>query len=120
MRKMSTSDLNKFVNEFDFPEPDWTTLPEGFPNLSKNGLSKEEGHLLDGIKLAWVTSEGRSVFFKSVAKRTSVVTAIVFVFLIGKSLLTSNQTITKTVSAKTVGEKVGEIVEATRSAIFRK
>lgn len=112
--------LKRFVNEFNFPNPDWSTLPKGFPNLEKDGLTKQEGHLMDGIKLAWIISGGgRQYFYKTAAKRAAVAVAIVFVLFAGKNLITSNQTYTKTVNATTVTAAFEEIIESTRSAIFK-
>ena len=113
--------VKQFVAEFNFPYPDWSSLPAGFPNLNKRGLTKEEGHLLDGITLAWITSDGREVFYKTLARRTVVIVVLIFVVLFGRSVLTStNKSVTRTVSAKVMGERVGDFVEATMSAVFRK
>ncbi len=113
--------VKRFIAGFDFPEPDWGNLPDGFPNLDKKGLSKEEGHLLDGIKLAWVTSEGRETLYKTTAKRAFVGMVIVILILLGGNLLANPEnSITKSVSAKTVSESVGDFVEATMSAVFKK
>ena len=111
-----------FINEFNFRDPDWATLPFDFPKLSKKGLSKVEGHLLDGIKLAWTVSVGRKVFAKSVAKHVMLSFSIVVIaILLGKTLIGGSlYLVTKNVSAKTVSESVEEIVEATMSAVFNK
>lgn len=53
-RKM---DLKTFINNFDFTKPDWENLPEGFPRLSKRGLTKGEEHLLDAIVIVWIFSK---------------------------------------------------------------
>lgn len=117
---MMNYELREYINTFDFPEPDWSNLPVGFPSLDKTGLTKEEGHLLDGIRLAWLTSEGREVFYKTLARRTVVIVVLVFVVLFGRSVLIStNKSVTRTVSAKVMGERVGDFVEATMSAVFR-
>lgn len=114
-------ELRKYINTFNFPEPDWSNLPAGFPSLDKTGLTKEESHLLDGIRLAWITSEGQGVFYKTLAKKTVVIVVLIFVVLFGRSVLTgTDKSVTRTVSAKTMKERVGDFVEATMSAVFRK
>lgn len=40
-------DIKHYIKQFNFESPDWFDVPEDFPNLSKEGLTKEEGHLLD-------------------------------------------------------------------------
>ena len=58
--------LKGFVNDFNFPDPVWKNLPPNFPNVSKESLSREEKHLLDGITLAWqaTQSQGRSYLLR--------------------------------------------------------
>ncbi len=111
-----------FINEFNFRDPVWATVPDDFPKLSKKGLSKVEGHLLNGIMLAWTASIGRKVFAKSVAKHAMFGFSIVVIaILLGKTLIGGSQNlVSKNVLAKTVSESVGEIVDATMSAVFRK
>ncbi len=114
-------ELREFINTFNFPEPDWSNLPAGFPNLDKTGLTKEESHLLDGITLAWVTSEGRDFFAKRYARRALVGTTIILLILFGNNLLAkAEKSITKSVSAKTVTEVFEDIIISTMSAVFRK
>ncbi len=115
------NNTKQFIKTFNFPTPDWSELPSDFPNLSKKGLTKEEGHLLDGIKLAWMSSEGRNFVYKLTIKRTFVGTIIFILILLGGILLAKpDKSITKSVNAKTVTTAVGEIIEATMSAVFRK
>ena len=118
--KHLTSQTKRFIAEFNFPNPDWSNLPAGFLDLDKTGLTKEESHLLDGIKLAWIASKGRGVFYKTVAKRAFVGIAIVVLVLLGGNLLANpEKSIAKNVSAKTVSQTVEEFVEATMSAVFK-
>lgn len=116
-----TSQTKRFIAEFNFPEPDWSTLPTGFPDLNKDGLTNEEEHLLDGIKLAWVTDEGRNVLYRSIARRAVVgISILIISILLGRSLMTGTHgRVAKSVSAKTVSRSVEEFVEATMSAVFR-
>lgn len=51
------NNLRQFIRSFNFPNPSWDNLPVGFPNISEEGLSKEEAHLLDAIKLAWLVAD---------------------------------------------------------------
>jgi len=46
-----------FIKNFNFPNPSWDNLPSGFPNISEEGLSKEETHLLEAIKMAWLVAD---------------------------------------------------------------
>lgn len=34
--------LKEFVEQFDFNKPNWSQLPEGFPECELSGLSSEE------------------------------------------------------------------------------
>lgn len=111
--------LSRFIRTWDFANPTWDSLPAGFPNLPKTGLTREEGHLLDGIRLAWTASEGRDYLIKTVSRRAAVVAAIIFVLLVGRNIITRTHYITNTVSAKTVSQVVGEAVQATMSAVFK-
>lgn len=122
--------VRRFIAGFNFVEPNWDNLPGGFPNLDKTGLTKEEGHLLNGIKLAWLTSAGRSVFYRTLARRTVLGAAIITIALLGRSIITTtNNSYAKSVNAATVSatiknltkvsaEGLEDIIESTRSAIF--
>ena len=114
-------DTKKFIKEFDFPNPNWNQLPPGFPSLSKAELTKQEKHLLDGIKLAWlITDEGKGYLYKSFAQKTLIgVTAIILIVLV-TNLLTKSVSLTNNVQAKTVVETEEKVVEATISAVFRR
>lgn len=112
--------LRVFIRSWDFTNPSWGNLPAGFPDFDKKGLTREEGHLLDGIKLAWMAGEGRGVFYKTVARQAVVTATIIFVLFAGRNIITRTHYITNTVSAKTVTQTIGEIIESTASAILRK
>ena len=47
----------QFIQDFDFANPNFGDVPEGFPWLSKDGLTKQEGHLLDAITIAWILQQ---------------------------------------------------------------
>ena len=49
--------IKHFIKSYDFTSPSWDNLPSGFPNISEEGLTKEETHLLDAIKLAWLVAD---------------------------------------------------------------
>lgn len=51
------TEIKRFIRNHNFTNPDWTDLPGGFPNINEEGLSKEEAHLLDAIKLAWLVAD---------------------------------------------------------------
>ena len=50
-KRYDMKDLKTFINNYDFTNPTWENLPVGFPNVSEKGLSKEETHLLEAIKM---------------------------------------------------------------------
>lgn len=54
---MRTIRHKQFIKDFNFSNPDWSNLPSGFPNIEIDGLTKEETHLLEAIKIAWLVSE---------------------------------------------------------------
>ncbi len=121
-QKIKTSELKKFIWEFNFPNPNWSNLPKGFPYIVKEGLTREEGHLLDAIVLAWSTSTkaGRKwLFFNSVKPTLSIM--ILISTLIGTlNLLSADSSrLTKPVQATTY-RIVDEIIQSTMSAILRK
>ena len=114
--------LKQYINQFDFTNPCWKNLPMGFPDCDTSGLTqKQDRHLYNAIKTEWIVEGGgRGYMVKAVAKRMAVIAAIIFVLLAGGRLITSSQITTNTVSAKTVSQTVGDFVEATMSAVFRK
>jgi hypothetical protein len=58
--------LKKYVREFDFENPEWGNKPEMFKVVSRNELNKEEMHLLEAIKMAWLVSHPKSFYVKRV------------------------------------------------------
>jgi len=114
--------LKQYINQFDFTHPHWDNLPAGFPHCDISGLTtKQDKHLYDAIKTEWIVEGGgRQYFYKSIARRALVTAAIIFVLLAGKNAITSNQSTTNTVNAKTVSQTVGDFVEATMSALIRR
>lgn len=126
---MKTLKLKTFIQEFNFPNPDWTVLPKGFPNLSKKGLTKEEGHLLDGIKLAWLaTGTGKAGFYIKTLRLGVATFSILFIVLFGISAVKNLEgNHTKSVNAATISatfKKIQqgngmELIESTMSAVFK-
>jgi len=55
--------IKQFIKNFNFERPDFENVPVGFPWISKRGLTREEGHLLDAIVTAWILEEV-GYFFK--------------------------------------------------------
>lgn len=49
--------IKEFIKDYDFTNPTWENLPSGFPNLDQEGLTKEEVHLLEAIKMAWLVAD---------------------------------------------------------------
>ncbi len=107
------------IKNFYFPKPNWAGTSPDILKLSKKGLSKEDGYLLDGIKLAWLASVGRDYLYKKAARGVFVSVAIIILAIIGYELISQRALYVNNVSAKTVTSAVGGIVEATMSAVFK-
>ena len=103
-----------YINNFNFPDPDWEKLPDGFFSLSKKGLTKEEGHLFDAIKLAYFANEGG---WKKSAARIGLICLIGLIALISL-ISTDTEPLARTVSAATL--RVDEVIQSTVSAILRR
>ena len=54
MLNTETATLKQFINSFDFENPNWIDLPEGFPFCETRLLNKEESGLYSGIAFAWL------------------------------------------------------------------
>lgn len=99
----NTNQLKDFINNFNYPDPSWDNLPEGFPNCSKSGLSPQEQGLLEGIVLAWYNEDGRTVIYKRSATISTVLTTIIFIIFLSVHTLSSPTVkIVRSVSAATV------------------
>lgn len=107
------------IKHFNFVDPNWAGISSDILKLSKKGLSKKDGHLLDGIKLAWLASIGRDYLYKKAARGVFVSVVIIILTIIGYGLVSQRGLHVNNVSAKTVTSAVGGIVEATMSAIFK-
>ena len=53
----SDKGLKQFIAEFNFPNPDWNSLPDGFPFCNTGTLNNEEKGLYQGILFAWLTEK---------------------------------------------------------------
>lgn len=113
--------LKNFINGWNFADPKWEKLPESFPDCDISELTtKQDRHLFEAIKTAWIVfGGGRDYFVKQVVRRTILAIVIIFVLFAGGNLIKDIQTDTNTVRAKTVGQVVGNVVEATMSAVFK-
>lgn len=114
----TTYQIKKFVNEFNFPDPDWDNLPIGFPRVPEENLTREECHLLDAIKLAYFAEKG----WKQSATRSArigLICLIGLISLMGLIRLASHGqgSFTQPVQAATL--KVNEAIESTMSAILK-
>lgn len=109
-----------FIKKFDFTNPDWSDLPETFPNLPKTGLTRQEEHLLDAIKLAHFANEGGWKASTGKAGRIGLISLIGLIVFIGLiSLISSPEgELTRTVQA--AGVQADEIIQSTMSAIMRR
>src|SRR3990167_1764645 len=48
--------LKEFIGNFDFGKPDWSRLPDGFPDCNVDGLSSEEIGRFNAIRSLWALS----------------------------------------------------------------
>jgi hypothetical protein len=121
--------MKRFIREFNFPQPDWSSLPAGFPNCDLSGLTKEEKCLLDAIKMAWLTGtkQGKRQLRNRLAKSCSLtlITLITLISLISLILSSPQSHFAKPVNAATVSAalkqsvqiNIGDLIESTMSAI---
>jgi uncharacterized membrane protein len=122
--------LKKFIKEFNFPDPNWSSLPEGFPYLNKKGLTTEEGHLLDAVELAWLTTgTGRSILYKKIARVSLATIAVIIIGIFAKTVLKNPESkYLKSAKAATISATlkhngvniIEDVVESTMSAIHKK
>jgi hypothetical protein len=54
MKNKKSVSLKQFIKDFDYDNPEWSRLPEGFPHPDTKGLKREERRIFEGIKMAWV------------------------------------------------------------------
>jgi len=119
-----------YINKFNFPNPNWESIPNGIFNLNKKLLSKEESHLLDAIKLAWLTGteKGRTILYKNIARLTATFAVIIFVTILGryiikeygKSIINSVNAATQSATFRQGQISIDGIIESTMSAIMGK
>src|SRR4030042_5407096 len=127
--------LKKFIAEFNFPNPDWNNLPYDFPNLSKTGLTREEGYLLDGIKLAWMASEsqGKMHLLKNSLKISLSAIALLAILSISRNFVKSPEwqyarqvsaaTISATLKTTGISSNANELnifLESTMSGVLKR
>ena len=120
----NTTYIKQFINNFNFPDPDWSRLPPNFPNLPKDGLNKEETHLLGAIKLAYSVNEGgRNLLFRKTVKVAVIAVVISLISFISLISLREPGKIARAVNAATISANLKQnfegVVESTRSAIFK-
>ena len=110
-----------FIKNFNFPNPSWDNLPVGFPNLPKDGLTIQEGHLLDAIKLAWINSGsgGRKYYFLKTTRSALFVLSVLAVGTLIFNVL-KNPENSYTMNVYAAREIVSGVVQSTMSAILRK
>lgn len=144
-RSVQFVSLGAFIRDFNFANPDWSSIPpdlfthRSFSEEGPDPLTKQEKHLLGAIKLAYFTIEvGRETLIRKAVRTgalTLVISLISFITLIAlrsptsltsPTLIRIREVSAATVSAtfKSAGTNVNkatdEIVESTRSAIFRR
>jgi hypothetical protein len=119
--------VRSFIKNWNFPDPDWSTLPPDFPNCDTSGLGKEEKHLFSAIIFAWTVSVGRPVFYKKLLKQSMLTVGAILILLLGyNSLSNPESTFSKAVNAATISAtmrvspiQVHDILESTASALFK-
>ena len=79
---MNNKQTKDFINEFNFERPNWSVVPSGFSNVNKQGLTKEEGHLLEAIEMAWRVSQPNSFYIKKMFNTGFGVASIMAVFMV--------------------------------------
>lgn len=127
---LNTNKVKDFVNNFCFPDPKWDNLPFGFPDVPVKGLTRQEEHLLSGIKLAWMAtqSKGKKHLYVNTIKAGIISSVILaMITLAGDFVKSPEWQYTKEVSAATasatlkeVGGRADEMIQSTMSAILRK
>ena len=112
--------ISQFIAKFNFPEPRWDNLPVGFPNLSKEGLTIQEGHLLDAIKLAWINSNnlGRKYYLQKTVQNALLVISILVIGTLTIRVL-KNLKNSYTMNVYAAREIVSGVVQSTMSAVLR-
>jgi hypothetical protein len=128
--KSYTTNTKQFVSEFNFANPRWDKVPADIATLPADGLSKQEEHLFEAIKLAYFTLEGGRKVVIQKAVRTGAISLIVIVIslisLIALTSFSSGEKLAKPVNAATVSAqlktgslKAGEIFQSTVSGILK-
>jgi hypothetical protein len=126
-KSASAVSLSSFIKKWNFPDPDWSTLPADFPNCDTSTLEKEEKHLFGAIKFAWTVSVGRPIFYKNLIKRSLLTTGVILILALGYAVLSNpGSTLSKAVNAATISAQfrqsqiqVHDILESTASALFK-
>ena len=76
-----TTYTKNFIREFNFANPDWDNLPEGFPYCNISSLTRGEKYLYGGIKTAWLVSQPPSYFVKRAFYKSAIITSGLFIFM---------------------------------------
>jgi hypothetical protein len=116
--------VKTFVRNFNFPFPNWKSLPLGFPNCDIEALSREEKHLFGAIKLAWVVSEGRGDYYRNFTKKSILTIGVILILFLAQNVLTNpKSSFSKAVNAATVSAtlktiNIDEVMDSTMSALI--
>ena len=81
--------VKQFIFEFNFPNPDWNSLPDGFPFCNTGTLNKEEKGLYGGIVFAWITDkaiDAEKRFYGPILAGKILFSTLVFVLVTGNLL----------------------------------
>ncbi len=77
--KIKNLKLKNYINEFNFPNPDWDNLPRGFFKSDTSTLTTEEKHLFDSIQTAWVVAHPYPYFISKFTYATLTISLSSFV-----------------------------------------
>lgn len=116
-----TYTTKQFISEFNFAEPDWGSLPPNLPKIPKDGLTREESHLLDAIKLAYFATAGGWKKSAQKGARMGFAFIIGLISLIGSAILvtrSAGEQFAQPVQAAT--HTVNQVIESTMSAILKR
>lgn len=118
---MNAQQTKHFINNFDFSDAWLEKLPADFNEISKIGLTRQEWHIMDAIKIAWMVSskEGKRDLASSVAKVLTFVVILVF-GLSGLVSIAGNSGFEFTQTAQAAGVQIDEIIQSTVSAMLKK
>ncbi|MBN1168249.1 hypothetical protein JXA63_00005 [Candidatus Woesebacteria bacterium] len=90
-RDVQVKELKAFINSFNYPDPSWENLPNGFPNCDTRGLTPQEEGLFSGIQLIWYANHGgRQALYRRFAQSMVLFIAMVASGIMLRNILVSD------------------------------